>query len=62
MTEGFVDDEQGRFRAGRGCVDQIFTLKHKVREHGRKNVECMRVLQTWRENIIGSIGRHYVKY
>ena len=28
MTEGLVDDdEQGGFRAGRGCVDQIFTLK-----------------------------------
>ena len=22
-----MDDEQGGFRAGRGCVDQIFTLK-----------------------------------
>ena len=23
MTEGLSDDEQGGFRAGRGCVDQI---------------------------------------
>ena len=22
-----IDDEQGGFRAGRGCVDQIFTIK-----------------------------------
>ena len=22
-----IDDEEGGFRAGRGCVDQIFTLK-----------------------------------
>ena len=22
-----MDDEQGGFRAGRGCIDQIFTLK-----------------------------------
>ena len=24
---GLIDDEQESFRAGRGCVDQIFTLK-----------------------------------
>ena len=23
-----IDDEQGCFREGRGCVDQIFNLKH----------------------------------
>ena len=27
VTGGMIDDEQGEFRAGRGCVDQIFTLK-----------------------------------
>ena len=27
VTEGLNDDEQGGFRAGRGCVYQIFTLK-----------------------------------
>ena len=35
VTGGLIDDEQGGFRAGRGCVDQIFTLKQiieKVRE------------------------------
>ena len=26
MTEGLIDGEQGDFRAGRGCVNQIFTL------------------------------------
>ena len=29
VTEGLIDDEQGVLRAGRGCVDQIFTLKQK---------------------------------
>ena len=29
MTGCLVDDEQGGFREGKGCVDQIFTLKHK---------------------------------
>ena len=35
VTEGLIDDVQGGFRAGRGCVDQIFTLKQigeKARE------------------------------
>ena len=27
VTRGLIDDEQGAVRAGRGCVDQIFTLK-----------------------------------
>ena len=27
MIEALINDEQGGFRAGRGCVDQIFTLK-----------------------------------
>ena len=27
MTGGLINDVQGGFRAGRWCVDQIFTLK-----------------------------------
>ena len=27
VTGGLINDEQGGFRAGRVCVDQIFTLK-----------------------------------
>ena len=35
VTEGFIDDKEGGFRAGRGCIDQIFTLQQigeKARE------------------------------
>ena len=38
MTGGLIDDEQGVFRVGRGCVDQIFTLNpigEKTREKKR---------------------------
>ena len=27
VIDGFIDDDQGSFRSGRWCVDQIFTLK-----------------------------------
>ena len=29
VTGGLIDEEQGGFRAGTGCVDHIFTLKQK---------------------------------
>ena len=35
VTESLIDDEQGGFREGRECADQIFTLKQigeKARE------------------------------
>ena len=39
MTGGLIDEEQGSFRAGRGCADQIFTLKQIGEEtRERKNV------------------------
>ena len=45
VTGGFTDDEQGDFRAGRVCIDQIFTLKQigeKAREKKRTvYVGCM---------------------
>ena len=40
MTENLFDDDKGGFREGRGCVDQIFTLKQIGGKHKRKNVEC----------------------
>ena len=39
MTGGLIDDEQRGFRAGKGCVDQIFTLQQideKAREKKRR--------------------------
>ena len=36
MTEGLINDYQGGFRTGRGCVDEISTLK-KI--GGRNDVE-----------------------
>ena len=39
MTEGLIGDEQGGFRAGRGCADELFTLKQtgeKTEEKKRK--------------------------
>ena len=35
VTGGLIDDEQGEFRAGRECIDQIFTLK-QIGERARE--------------------------
>ena len=39
VIRGLIDDEQGGFRAGRGCVNQNLTLKQigeKAREKKRR--------------------------
>ncbi len=42
VTEGKKSEEQGSFRKGRGCVDQIFAMKRLVEEYlGKdKTVVC----------------------
>ncbi len=37
VTEKKVGDEQGRFRKGKSCVDQIFTLKMLMEEYFGKD-------------------------
>ena len=37
VIEGLIDDVQGGFRAGRGCVDQMFTLKQMGEKAREKN-------------------------
>ncbi len=32
-TEGMIHDEQGGFRRGRGCVDQIFAVRQVCEKH-----------------------------
>src|SRR5678815_5992993 len=36
VTEGLIGEEQGAFRSGRGCVDQIFTLKQMIEKRQEK--------------------------
>ena len=40
VTDGLIDDGQGSFRAARGCVDQIFTLKQIGEKSREKNADC----------------------
>ena len=40
VTGGLIDDEQGSFRAGRGRVDQIFTLK-QIGEKEREKMQSI---------------------
>ena len=45
VREGFIDDDQGGFRSGRGCVDQIFTVKQigeKAQEKKQRMYEDLR--------------------
>ena len=44
VTGGLVDEKQGGFRAGMGCVDQIFILKQVDEKAQEKKVECLWVL------------------
>ena len=37
VTGGLIDGEQQGFRAGRGCVDQIFTIKQIGEKAQEKN-------------------------
>ncbi len=35
-VKGKLSEEQGGFRKGRGCVDQIFAMKRLVEEYSEK--------------------------
>ena len=57
MIGGFIDDEQGGFRAGRGCVDQIFTLKQIGEKAREKKHRVYMVSCIWRKHTIGLIWK-----
>ncbi len=41
VTERKVNEEQGGFMKGRGCIDQIFAMKRLVEEYlGKDKVVC----------------------
>ena len=40
VIEGLIDDEQGDFRAWKGCVDQIIKVK-LIGEKPREKKQCM---------------------
>ena len=43
MTEGLIADEKGGFSAGRGCLDQIFTLKQIGEKAQKKKCSVCRL-------------------
>ena len=47
VSMGLIDDEQGDFREWKGCVDQMFTIKHMGEKPQRNKLECMWVLYYW---------------
>ena len=56
MTEGLIDDVQEGFKAGRGCVDQSFTLKQTVEKALEKK------FRMYVGFMDGFYRRHYGKY
>ena len=55
-TEGLIDDEQGGFRGGRGCVDQIFTVKQISKKVQEKKYKVHVSFMDWKSHIIRLIG------
>lgn len=66
---GLIGDEQGGFRKGRGCMDQVFVLSEIVaqrRERGEPTYQCFLDLSkaydlAWRDGIwerLLSLGIH----
>ena len=56
VTGDLIDDDQIGFRAGRGCVDQIFTLK-QIGEKAREKKRSVYVGFTGLENAYNRINR-----
>ena len=57
MTGGLINDKQSRLRAGRGCVDHIFTLK-QVGEKARDKKRRVYVgFMNLKRIMIGLIGK-----
>ena len=50
VTEGLIDDDQGGFRAGRGCVDQIFTVE-QIGEKAREKTKSIYEFYIFREGV-----------
>ena len=50
VTEGLIDDDQGGFRAGKGCVDQIFTVE-QIGEKAREKTKSIYEFYIFREGV-----------
>ena len=63
VIEGLIDDDQGGFKAGRGCVGQIFTLKQiDEKAKGKKCRVYLGFMDPEKVYMIGSIGKQYGNY
>ncbi len=57
VTEEKVSEDQGVFRRGRGCVDQIFAMKRLVEGYLGKDKKCMPLLWILRRHTTGLIEK-----
>ncbi len=59
VTDGKVSEEQGDFRKGRGCINQIFAMKRLVEEYLEKDKSCTQLLWISRRHTIGLTKKLY---
>ncbi len=57
ITESRINEEQGRFRKSRGCVEQIFSLRMTVEKMVTKGKKFMQLSLTLRKRVTELIGR-----
>ncbi len=53
VTEGNVSEEQGGFRKGRGCVDQIFAMERLAEEYLGKDKKLYAAFKILRRYMTG---------
>ena len=59
MAEDLTEDEQGGFREGRGCVDQIFALNQIGEKARKKKCRVYFGVMGLKKYMIWLIRKHY---
>ncbi len=62
VTEKNVSDEQGSFRSGESCVNQMFAIKMLVEEYLGKDRKLYVAFIDLREHVIGLRVKHSGMY
>ncbi len=61
LTEEKINEEQGGFRKGRGCVDKKFSFRMVVEKYLRKGENYTLLSWIWKKLMTDLTGWHYGK-